>query len=88
MEKPFQKFLRMTSIQKNSKNSCLYCDSDHFQLVATLVNQGIFWSFSYLDFYHGCKDHQPMKYGPILSGLIFFAVLSMFANLFVPFQPL
>ena len=63
-------------------------DSDHFQLVATLVNQGIFLVILLSGFLPWLvRTISLWKYGPILSGLIFFAVLSMLANLLrLPFN--
>jgi STE24 endopeptidase len=63
-------------------------DSDHFQLLATLVNQGIFLAILLSGFLPWLvRTISLWKYGPILSGLIFFAVLSMFANLLrIPFN--
>jgi STE24 endopeptidase len=63
-------------------------ESDYFQLVATLVNQGIFLVILLSGFLPWLvKTISLWKYGPILSGLIFFAVLSMLTNLFrIPFN--
>jgi STE24 endopeptidase len=63
-------------------------ESDHFQLIATLVNQGIFLVILLSGFLPWLVGTIGLwEYGPILSGLIFFAVLSMLTNLFrIPFN--
>jgi STE24 endopeptidase len=63
-------------------------ESDYFQLVATLVNQGIFLVILLSGFLPWLvRTISLWEYGPILSGLIFFAVLSMLTNLFrIPFN--
>lgn len=74
--------------EKLGKISAYTVDSDHFQLVATLVNQGFFlvillsgllpWLVAII---------KPWKLGDIISGLIFFGVLSIFTNLLhIPFD--
>jgi STE24 endopeptidase len=62
-------------------------DSDHFNMVATLANQGLFLIILLSGFLPWLmKTISLWKYGPIGSGLIFFAVLSIFANLLhIPF---
>jgi STE24 endopeptidase len=62
-------------------------DSDHFNMVATLANQGLFLIILLSGFLPWLmKTISLWKYGPIGSGLIFFAVLSIFTNLLrIPF---
>jgi STE24 endopeptidase len=74
--------------EKLKKISAYTVDSENFQMIVTLANQGLFlaillsgflpWLVSGISLY---------RYGPIVSGLIFFAVLSIFSNLFrIPFS--
>jgi STE24 endopeptidase len=73
--------------EKLKRISAYTVDSDHFNMVATLANQGLFliillsgflpWLVKTISLWNG---------GPIGSGLIFFAVLSIFTNLLrIPF---
>jgi STE24 endopeptidase len=63
-------------------------DSENFSMVATLVNQGLFLAILLSGFLPWLvRTISLWKYGQIVSGLIFFAVLSIFANLFrIPFS--
>ena len=63
-------------------------DSENFNMVATLVNQGLFLAILLSGFLPWLvRTISLWKYGQIVSGLIFFAVLSIFANLFrIPFS--
>jgi STE24 endopeptidase len=74
--------------EKLKKIHAYTMDSDHFHLIAMLVTQGIFLAILLSGFLPWLvRTISLWKYGPILSGLIFFAVLSMFANLLrIPFN--
>ncbi len=63
-------------------------DSENFSMVATLANQGLFLVILLSGFLPWLvKTIGPWKYGEIVSGLIFFAVLSIGANLLrIPFS--
>jgi len=74
--------------EKLKKISAYTVDSEHFHMVSTLASQGLFlaiilsgflpWLVRTINQYH---------YGPIVIGLIFFAVLSILANLLhIPFS--
>ncbi len=74
--------------EKLKKISAYTVDSENFQMIVTLANQGLFlaillsgflpWLVSGISLY---------RYGTIVNGLIFFAVLSIFSNLFrIPFS--
>jgi STE24 endopeptidase len=73
--------------EKLKSISAYTIDSDHFNMVATLANQGLFLIILLSGFLPWLvKTISLWKYGPIGSGLIFFAVLSIFANLLhIPF---
>lgn len=68
--------------EKLKKISAYTAESENFHMIATLVTQGLFlvillsgflpWLVGAISLY---------QHGPILSGLIFFAILSMIANL-------
>jgi STE24 endopeptidase len=62
-------------------------DSENFTMVATLANQGLFLAILLSGFLPWLvKTISLWKYGQIVSGLIFFAALSIFANLLrIPF---
>ncbi len=74
--------------EKLGKISVYTIDSDRFHMITTLVTQG-FFLFILLS---GClpwlvKIINPWGFGHVTSGLIFFAVLSMFVNLLrIPFN--
>jgi len=74
--------------EKLKRISAYTVDSDHFNMFVTLVNQGIFLVILLSGFLPWLvKTISLWKYGPIGSGLIFFAVLSVFANLLrIPFD--
>jgi STE24 endopeptidase len=63
-------------------------DSENFTMVATLANQGLFLAILLSGFLPWLvKTISLWKYGQIVSGLIFFAVLSISANLLrIPFS--
>jgi STE24 endopeptidase len=63
-------------------------DSENFSMVATLANQGLFLVILLSGFLPWLvKTISLWQYGQIVSGLIFFAVLSVFANLLrIPFS--
>jgi STE24 endopeptidase len=73
--------------EKLKRISAYTVDSDHFNTVATLANQGLFLVILLSGFLPWLvKTISLWKYGPIGSGLIFFAVLSIFTNLLhIPF---
>jgi len=73
--------------EKLKSISAYTIDSDHFNMVATLANQGLFLIILLSGFLPWLmKTISLWKYGPIGSGLIFFAVLSIFTNLLrIPF---
>jgi STE24 endopeptidase len=73
--------------EKLKSISAYTIDSDHFNMVATLANQGLFLVILLSGFLPWlAKTISLWKYGPIGSGLIFFAVLSIFTNLLrIPF---
>jgi STE24 endopeptidase len=73
--------------EKVKRISAYTLDSDHFNMVATLANQGLFLVILLSGFLPWLvKNISPWKCGSIVSGLIFFAVLSIFVNLLrIPF---
>ncbi len=74
-------------LEKLRRISAYTLDSDHFNMVATLANQGLFLVILLSGFLPWLvRTISPWKYGSIVSGLIFFAVLSIFVNLLrIPF---
>jgi len=74
--------------EKVRKISAYTVDSDHFHLITTLVNQGFFLVILLSGFLPWLvKIINPWGFGYVASGLIFFAVLSIFANLLrIPFN--
>ena len=70
------------------KISAYTVDSENFNMVATLANQGLFLAILLSGFLPWLvKTISLWRYGQIVSGLIFFAVLSIFANLLrIPFN--
>ena len=74
--------------EKLKKISAYTVDSENFSMVATLANQGLFLVILLSGFLPWLvKTISLWKYGQIVSGLIFFAVLSIFANLLrIPFS--
>ncbi|MGA2465786.1 MAG: hypothetical protein ABSH06_15720, partial [Thermodesulfobacteriota bacterium] len=65
--------------EKLRKISAYTVDSDHFQLITTLVNQGFFLVILLSGFLPWLvKIINPWGFGYVASGLIFFAVLSIF----------
>jgi STE24 endopeptidase len=73
---------------KLKKISAYTIASENFGMAATLANQGLFLAILLSGFLPGLvRTISLWKYGPIVSGLIFFAVLSVFANLLrLPFN--
>jgi STE24 endopeptidase len=63
-------------------------DSDHFHMVSTLANQGFFLAILLSGFLPWLvKIIHSWGYGPIMSGMIFFAALSILTSLFqIPFS--
>jgi STE24 endopeptidase len=74
--------------EKLKKISAYTVDSENFGMVATLANQGLFLVILLSGFLPWLvRTINQWKYGPIVSGLIFFAVLSIFTNLLrIPFN--
>jgi STE24 endopeptidase len=74
--------------EKLKKISAYTVDSENFSMVATLANQGLFLVILLSGFLPWLvKVISLWKYGEIVSGLIFFAALSIFANLLrIPFS--
>jgi STE24 endopeptidase len=74
--------------EKLKKISAYTADSENFHLIGTLVNQGIFLIILLSGFLPWlARTISLWQYGMIVSGLIFFAVLSIFTNLFrIPFS--
>jgi STE24 endopeptidase len=74
--------------EKLRKISAYTADSDHFGIIATMANQALFLAIllsGFLPWFVGIID--PWGFGLIVDGFIFFAVLSIFANLFrIPFS--
>ena len=71
------------------KNISAYTvDSENFNMVATLANQGLFLAILLSGFLPWLvKTISLWRYGQIVSGLVFFGVLSIFANLLrIPFN--
>jgi STE24 endopeptidase len=70
------------------KISAYTVDSENFNMVATLANQGLFLAILLSGFLPWLvKTISLWRYGQIVSGLVFFAVLSIFANLLrIPFN--
>src|SRR4030042_3018662 len=68
--------------EKLKKISAYTVDSENFSMVATLANQGLFLVILLSGFLPWLvKTISLWNYGQIVSGLIFFAALSIFANL-------
>jgi STE24 endopeptidase len=74
--------------EKLKRISAYTVDSEHFQMVATLANQGLFLIILLSGFLPWLvRNVRLWEYGPIASGLIFFAVISVFTNLLhIPFN--
>jgi STE24 endopeptidase len=74
--------------EKLKKISAYTVDSENFSIVATLANQGLFLVILLSGFLPWLvKIIGLWKFGQIVSGLIFFAVLSIFSNLLrIPFS--
>jgi len=74
--------------EKLRKISAYTADSDHFQMIATLANQGFYLVILLSGFLPWLvKIIRSWEYGVIVEGLIFFAVLSLLTNLFrLPFS--
>ena len=73
--------------ERLKKISAYTVDSENFEAMATLINQGLFLAILLSGFLPWLVNTMSLwKYGPIITGLIFFAVLSIFANLLrIPF---
>jgi STE24 endopeptidase len=74
--------------ERLKKISAYTVDSENFGMIATLVNQGLFLVILLSGFLPWLvMVIGQWKYGEIVSGLIFFAALSIFANLLrIPFS--
>jgi len=74
--------------EKLKRISAYTVDSENFGMVATLANQGLFLAILLSGFLPWLvKTISLWQYGQIVGGLIFFAALSVFANLLrIPFS--
>jgi STE24 endopeptidase len=74
--------------EKLERISTYTMDSEHFDMVVTLANQGLFLAILLSGFLPWLvRTISLWKYGQIVSGLIFFAALSIFTNLLrIPFN--
>src|SRR4030042_6109156 len=74
--------------EKLKRISAYTMDSENFSMVATVANQGLFLVILLSGFLPWLvKTISLWNYGQIVSGLIFFAVLSISANLLrIPFS--
>jgi STE24 endopeptidase len=74
--------------EKLKRISAYTVDSETFDMIVTLANQGLFLVILLSGFLPWLvKTISLYQYGPIVSGLIFFAVLSIIANLLrIPFS--
>jgi STE24 endopeptidase len=83
-----QEFQDMIDPERLKKIAAYTIDSDHFQMVSTLASQGLFLAILLSGFLPWLvRIIHSWGYGMIVSGLIFFAVLSIFANLLrIPFS--
>jgi STE24 endopeptidase len=81
-------FQDIIDADKLERISAYTADSENFQMIATLANQGLFLAILLSGFLPWLvRTISLWKYGPIVSGLIFFAVLSVVAGLFrIPFS--
>src|SRR4030042_173547 len=81
-------FKDMIDPEKLKRISAYTMDSENFGMATTLANQGLFLAILLSGFLPWLvRTISVWKYGPILSGLFFFAVLSFFANLLrLPFD--
>jgi STE24 endopeptidase len=81
-------FQGTVDLEKLRKISAYTVDSDHFSTMATLANQGLFLAILLSGFLPRLvKIIDPWGFEQIVDGLVFFAVLSMFANLLrIPFS--
>jgi STE24 endopeptidase len=81
-------FRDMIDPEKLKRISAYTIASENFGMVATLANQGLFLAILLSGFLPMLvRAISLWQYGPIVSGLIFFAVLSIFTNLFrIPFN--
>jgi STE24 endopeptidase len=81
-------FLDSVDQEKLRKISAYTADSDHFSTLAAMANQGLFLAIllsGFLPWLVGVIH--PLGFGLIVNGFIFFAVLSILANLFrIPFS--
>ncbi len=83
-----QEFQDMIDPERLKKIAAYTIDSDHFHMVSTLASQGLFLAILLSGFLPWLvRTIHSWGYGMIVSGLIFFAVLSIFANLLrIPFS--
>jgi STE24 endopeptidase len=83
-----QEFQDTIDLERLRRISAYSIDSDHFLMVSSLANQGLLLAILLSGFLPWMvKITQSWGYGMIVSGLIFFAVLSVFTNLFrIPFN--
>src|SRR4030043_2279099 len=75
-------FQEIIDPEKLKKISAYTIASENFGMVAALASQGLLLAILLSGFLPWLvRTISLWKYGPVLSGLIFFAVLSIFANL-------
>ena len=74
--------------EKLKRISAYTVDSENFQMIATVANQGLFLAILLSGFLPWLvRIFSSSEYRPIASGLIFFAVISVFTNLLrIPFN--
>ncbi len=74
--------------EKLRRISAYTAESENFAIITTLANQGLFLAILLSGVLAGLvRTIRLWEYGPIVSGLIFFAALSIFANLLrIPFS--
>jgi len=74
--------------EKLGKISAYTVDSDRFHMIATLTNQGLYLAILLSGFLPWLVEIiQSWEWGLVVEGLVFFAILSLFTNLFrIPFS--
>jgi STE24 endopeptidase len=81
-------FQGIIDAEKLKRITAYTADSENFQTISTLANQGLFLAILLSGFLPWLvRIISLWKYGTIVSGLIFYAALSIFTNLFrIPFS--